>query len=929
MQGETSSSCGADESSEEEEVAEAPPPRSRRRSARLRNTEKVARPARGARRKAKPPRPSSPEETSSEEDEAPHQGQLPQRRAPPSMSVRRPGRRRSKLIEGGGELSSDDYDDEDINEFIARSDDEEPAESERETSADEEEQPSANEEEEPEKHMASRSRGAGQNRRAAAARTLGAAAKAKQTEKARQVAKQRRLSRAGSGAGSTPQGPPEPQGLEDSSSGDDKSLSARSARLKGKQPAAPEPPDANEPGPSAEHARWRPTQQPIQQPARHAALAAALADDSEEEHEEVEVDLQSLSRGSKRRRLRKASGADVTPVLGAAEAANRPAVRTRTRTLLSKPSILEQLKQHQAAHSKGRGDGKRGQEKSDELIDGDDGLQDYTLSDDDSGGGKGGDFVISDDDEEGGPSASPAGESESEESLQDFIEKDTAEEAGTGPRSAVKSPLEGLGLPYQRPELKASFNLYLDYLLYSLADPEFEAKLEADRHQRQQYLQAVKRIEEEELATWREHYAKSDAWKRAVPGFVPALEHLPGLSVAEGHYEPSLNAHYGEDDEDGVRECAACERLHSRATVELFFKGRPYWPDYKYGTKSLADMAIRADDYDSDLEGEEEELKERSYVVGQHCAVRVQLYHALWHYRRRMRGKLKKQLKKSRQYLENVRKPSSWIDAAVNVTEHSRLYSALFYNFQGLKWAAQNYSQGSTGGGYSRAGASVRKTTEKVTKLLYNLNSDSEGDEGSDIEFSDLEEDEDEGDTGAEAEGEAGPGNHEGSADEDNAEVEEAPAEGAEAVASDEPPEGDFDSRQLNSQPVRRRLLLDDSDDDDVADVSADNTALPRAGAPAATQEPTGEPSNGNDVSAASASAGAGGAAGTAPVAALAAQSAAGVQAALNRAKGGSPNSRTASGRAGAVAAGSGGPGSVSRQRGILSYFSPKKKASS
>ncbi len=85
----------------------------------------------------------------------------------------------------------------------------------------------------------------------------------------------------------------------------------------------------------------------------------------------------------------------------------------------------------------------------------------------------------------------------------------------------------------------------------------------------------------------REHYAKSDAWKRAVPGFVPALEHLPGLSVAEGHYEPSLNAHYGEDDEDGVRECAACERLHSRATVELFFKGRPYWPDYKYGTKCV------------------------------------------------------------------------------------------------------------------------------------------------------------------------------------------------------------------------------------------------------------------------------------------------------------------------------------------------------
>ena len=35
----------------------------------------------------------------------------------------------------------------------------------------------------------------------------------------------------------------------------------------------------------------------------------------------------------------------------------------------------------------------------------------------------------------------------------------------------------------------------------------------------------------------------------------------------------------------------------------------------------------------------------------------------------------------------------------------------------------------------------------QVTKLIYNLNSDSEGDEGSDLEFSDQEEDEDGGET--------------------------------------------------------------------------------------------------------------------------------------------------------------------------------------
>lgn len=77
----------------------------------------------------------------------------------------------------------------------------------------------------------------------------------------------------------------------------------------------------------------------------------------------------------------------------------------------------------------------------------------------------------------------------------------------------------------------------------------------------------------------REHHVKSEAWKRAAPGFVPALERLPGLSWGQGHYE-------GEVDDGGeVRECAACERLHSHATVELTFKGRPYWPEYEYGTK--------------------------------------------------------------------------------------------------------------------------------------------------------------------------------------------------------------------------------------------------------------------------------------------------------------------------------------------------------
>ena len=54
------------------------------------------------------------------------------------------------------------------------------------------------------------------------------------------------------------------------------------------------------------------------------------------------------------------------------------------------------------------------------------------------------------------------------------------------------------------------------------------------------------------------------------------------------------------------------------------------------------------------------------------------------------------------------------MDAAANVAEHSKLYNALFYNFRDLKMAAERYSSSSVGGGYGRAGESIRKTTEHV-----------------------------------------------------------------------------------------------------------------------------------------------------------------------------------------------------------------------
>ena len=47
-------------------------------------------------------------------------------------------------------------------------------------------------------------------------------------------------------------------------------------------------------------------------------------------------------------------------------------------------------------------------------------------------------------------------------------------------------------------------------------------------------------------------------------------------------------------------------------------------------------------------------LQERVYDVGSHCGSRVHLYHSLWHYKRRLCGQLKKELKAARLFLEVI-----------------------------------------------------------------------------------------------------------------------------------------------------------------------------------------------------------------------------------------------------------------------------------
>lgn len=147
-------------------------------------------------------------------------------------------------------------------------------------------------------------------------------------------------------------------------------------------------------------------------------------------------------------------------------------------------------------------------------------------------------------------------------------------------------------------------------------------------------------------------------------------------------------------------------------------------------------------------------------------------------------------------------------------------------------------------------------------------------------------------------------------------------------------------SRQLNSQPVRRRLVLDSDESDADGDAVRITGARVTDGHAGSSGAPPGASSAGPSATKAAAAGevgGGGGSAGrgAAPVAQLAAESLAGVQAALERATAGGsarcgPSGRVSpgsSGRRNSVGGqnvGSSTPGHVMRQKGILAYFSPR-----
>ena len=70
-------------------------------------------------------------------------------------------------------------------------------------------------------------------------------------------------------------------------------------------------------------------------------------------------------------------------------------------------------------------------------------------------------------------------------------------------RRPVHSPLALAGLIGVRPGLDDCFNIYVDYLLESIVEPDFLDLIKDDRKASEHFSYAIHKIEVDELARWR------------------------------------------------------------------------------------------------------------------------------------------------------------------------------------------------------------------------------------------------------------------------------------------------------------------------------------------------------------------------------------------------------------------------------------------
>ncbi|KAK9823278.1 hypothetical protein WJX72_001540 [[Myrmecia] bisecta] len=247
------------------------------------------------------------------------------------------------------------------------------------------------------------------------------------------------------------------------------------------------------------------------------------------------------------------------------------------------------------------------------------------------------------------------------------------------------------------------FAIYVEYLLMCIVSPTFAAQVAASPRHRAHFLSAAQRIEKRMCMISKRRREEERNW---------LLE--DGETGIEGPKRGDT--------------CAACNKSNAHATKSLTLTGRSYTPNWLDGGSTRTPSKMGKHAPGQPVEGAAAKQR-RVYAVGQFCGGRIQVFHALLHYKRRLGNQLKKQLKKTfaRRKTAAGRVEHSWQAAADAIVQQQHAFvSRLYRNYKELIDLAQQYS---TGVEASRWRKDLSKLGLQVTRLLRQLDSDTEGDE--------------------------------------------------------------------------------------------------------------------------------------------------------------------------------------------------------
>jgi hypothetical protein len=279
----------------------------------------------------------------------------------------------------------------------------------------------------------------------------------------------------------------------------------------------------------------------------------------------------------------------------------------------------------------------------------------------------------------------------------------------------------------------------------------------------------------------------SGAWRSSAAGLLSAVESLPGV---ESEWDREAPPECGEIHD---APCQACNRRVAHVTRRVAFKGRPVppaiaaagpghgaggWEDGPSNRRlsdsfnrispayrrRQAEAGAAAPPQPAAAGGDDTGPGAAPYQivrfrVGRYCAARLLLYHGLFHWKRRLLARLKRELKaelRRRRRRGGGASPGEVADALLS---RDSLLASLYGSYQEVLSLAERYQlSGGEGGGGGGWRAEFSEMHAEVTRALAGLHDDSEGEEGSVVWPEEGEEEEGAGASGSEDDAGGGAG---------------------------------------------------------------------------------------------------------------------------------------------------------------------------